>query len=60
MRALVLEDQRLASDDLKMLSGISWSLVQRILTEDLAMTRVAVMFMPWILKDQQKERMVKS
>lgn len=52
--ALLLQDQCQTIVELEMLSGISWSLVQRILTTDLSMTRVAAKFMPRILIDQKE------
>lgn len=52
--ALVLQDQCQTIVELEMTSGISWRLVQRILTTDLSMTRVAAKFMPRILIDQKE------
>lgn len=58
--ALVLEDQPWTIDEQEMLSFISWSSVQTILTEDLSMTRIAAKFMPQILTGQQKEQRVET
>uniref|UniRef100_A0A1B6CBZ2 Mos1 transposase HTH domain-containing protein n=1 Tax=Clastoptera arizonana TaxID=38151 RepID=A0A1B6CBZ2_9HEMI len=44
IRDLVCEDRRRTIEVLEVLSGISWSSVQRILTEDLGLTRVAAKF----------------
>jgi len=48
---LVREDRRRTIEELEELSGISWSSVQRILSEDLCMSRVAAKFVPRILTD---------
>ncbi|KAJ8952642.1 hypothetical protein NQ318_020957 [Aromia moschata] len=42
------------------ISGLSWSPVQRILTEDLGMKRVAAKFVPRALTDNQKECRVET
>lgn len=57
---LVREDRRRTIEELELLSGISWSSVQRILTEELGMTRVAAKFMPRILTDHQKEQRLET
>nr|CAI5835978.1 unnamed protein product [Callosobruchus analis] len=45
INALVREDRRRTIDQLCEMSGISWSSVQRILSEDLHMRRVAAKFL---------------
>lgn len=46
IRELVRTDRRQTIDQLSEISGISWSSVQRILTEYLGMKRVAAKFVP--------------
>lgn len=58
IRELVLTDRRQTIDQLSEISGISWSSIQRILTEDLGMKRIAAKFVPRALTDNQKERRV--
>lgn len=60
IQQLVLEDRRRTIEDLSQLSGISWSCVQRILTENLGMKRVAAKFVPRLLTDPQKERRLET
>uniref|UniRef100_A0A1B6F0E8 Transposase Tc1-like domain-containing protein n=1 Tax=Cuerna arida TaxID=1464854 RepID=A0A1B6F0E8_9HEMI len=60
IQQLVLEDRRRTVEDLSQLSGISWSCVQRILTKNLGMKRVAAKFVPRILTDPQKELRLKT
>ncbi|KAJ8963048.1 hypothetical protein NQ318_018511 [Aromia moschata] len=55
LRELVLTDHRQTIDQLSEFSGLSWSSVQRILTEYLRMKRVAGKFVPRALTDNQKE-----
>lgn len=45
MRAMVLENRHSTIDELEIITGISWSSVKRILTEDLTIARVAEKFM---------------
>lgn len=40
--------------------GVTWSLVQQILLEDLGMRKVTVKFVPWLLTVQQKEGSVEA
>nr|CAI5823570.1 unnamed protein product [Callosobruchus analis] len=56
INALVREDRRRTIDQLCEMSGISWSSVQRILSEDLHMRRVAAKFVPRLLTGEQRER----
>nr|CAH7743902.1 unnamed protein product [Callosobruchus chinensis] len=51
INALVREDRRRTIDQLCEMSGVSWSSVQRILSEDLHMRRVA---------GEQKERRLQA
>lgn len=46
INALVREDRRRTIDQLCEMSGVSWSSIQRILSEDLHMKRVAAKFVP--------------
>ncbi|KAJ8944261.1 hypothetical protein NQ318_013673 [Aromia moschata] len=55
IRELVITDRRQTIDQLSEIRGLSWSSVQRILTEDLGMKRVAAKFVPLALADNQKE-----
>lgn len=57
---LVREDRRRTIEELEELSGVSWSSIQRILSEDLGMSRVAAKFVPRLLTDQQKERRIET
>ena len=50
INALVCEDRRRTIDQLCEMSGISWSSIQRILSEDLPMGRVAAKFVPRLLR----------
>ena len=56
INALIREDRRQTIDQLCEMSGISWSLIQRILSEDLHMGRVAAKFVPRLLTGEQRER----
>nr|CAH7754411.1 unnamed protein product [Callosobruchus chinensis] len=60
INALVREDRRRTIDQLCEMSGISWSSVQRILSEDLHMRRVAAKFVPRLLTGEQKERRLQA
>jgi [histone H3]-lysine36 N-dimethyltransferase SETMAR len=52
------EDHRCTIDELSEITGVSWSSVQRILTQDLGMRRVAAKFVPRLLtEDQRKSRL---
>jgi histone-lysine N-methyltransferase SETMAR len=52
------EDRRYTIDELSEVTGVSWSSVQRILTQDLGMRRVAAKFVPRLLtEDQRKSRL---
>ncbi|KAJ8955879.1 hypothetical protein NQ318_005427 [Aromia moschata] len=57
IRELVLTE---TIDQLSEISGLSWSSVQRILTGDLGMKRVAAKFVPRALTDNQKECRVET
>ena len=52
---LVHEDRLRTIEELVELSGLTWSLIQRILTEDLKMRRVAAKLVPRLLTADQKE-----
>lgn len=54
--ALVREDRRRIIDQLCKMSEISWSSIQRILSKDLHMRRVAAKFVPRLLAGEQNER----
>nr|CAH7750037.1 unnamed protein product [Callosobruchus chinensis] len=60
INALVREDRRLTIDQLCEMSGISWSSVQRILSEDLYMRIVAAKFVPRLLTGEQKGRRLQA
>lgn len=60
IRELVLTDRRQTLDQLSEISGISWSSIQRILTEDLGMKRITAKFVPRALTDNQKECRVET
>jgi len=52
------EDRRYTIDELSEVTGVSWSSVQRILTQDVGMRRVAAKFVTRLLtEDQQKSRL---
>ena len=55
INALIREDRRRTIDQLCEMSGISWSSVQRILSEDLHMGRVAAKFVPRLFTGEQRE-----
>ncbi|PNF18301.1 hypothetical protein B7P43_G14792 [Cryptotermes secundus] len=52
------EDRRKTIDQLSEETNISWSTVQRILTEGLHMRRVSAKFVPHLLGDDQRENRV--
>jgi transposase len=52
------EDRRKTIDQLSEETNISWSTVQRILTEGLHMRRVAAKFVPPLLRDDERENCV--
>ena len=56
INALIREDRRRTIDQLCEMSGISWSSIQRMLSKDLHMGRVAAKFVPRLLTDEQRER----
>ena len=60
VKEIVLADRRQTIDQISEASGLSWSSVQRILTEDLNMKRVAAKFVPRALTDFQKERRIEA
>jgi len=52
------KDRRYTIDELSEVTGVSWSSVQRILTQDLGMRCVAAKFIPCLLtEDQRKSRL---
>nr|CAI5830179.1 unnamed protein product [Callosobruchus analis] len=60
INVLVREDRHRTIDQLCEMSGISWSSVQRILSEDLHMRRVAAKFVPRLLTGEQRERRLRA
>ena len=56
INVLIREERRRTIDQLCEMSGISWSSIQRILSEDLHMGRVAAKFVPRLCTDEQRER----
>nr|CAI5864484.1 unnamed protein product [Callosobruchus analis] len=60
INALIREDRRRTIDQLCEMSGTSWSSVQRILSEDLHMRRVAAKFVPRLLTGEQRERRLRA
>ncbi|PNF34473.1 hypothetical protein B7P43_G11241 [Cryptotermes secundus] len=54
----IYEDRRKTIDQLSEETNISWSTVQRILTEGLHMRRVSAKFVPRLLGDDQRENRV--
>lgn len=57
---IILEDRRQTIEEVTERSGVTWSSVQRILSEDLGMRRVAAKFVPRLLTEQQKQGRVES
>ncbi|PNF33939.1 hypothetical protein B7P43_G04638 [Cryptotermes secundus] len=53
----IKEDRRRTIEEIVELSGVTWSSVQRILTEDLGMKRLAAKFVPRLLTAEQKQDM---
>ena len=53
IREKLNEDHRYTIDELSEVTGVSWSSVQRILTQDLGMRRVAAKFVPRLLTEDQ-------
>ena len=60
INALIREDRRRTIDQLCEMSGISWSSIQRINSEDLHMGRVAAKFVPRLLTGEQRERRLQA
>lgn len=54
IREKLNEDRRHTIDELSEVTGVSWSSVQRILTQDLGMRRVAAKFVPRLLTEDQR------
>ncbi|PNF32226.1 hypothetical protein B7P43_G17963 [Cryptotermes secundus] len=54
---IIKEDRRRTIEEIVELSGVTWSSVQQILTEDLGMKRVAAKFVPRLLTAGQKQDM---
>jgi len=58
IREKLNKDRRYTIDELSEVTGVSWSSVQHILTQDLGMRHVAAKFVPRLLtEDQQKSRL---
>jgi len=57
---IILEDRRQTIEEVTERSGVTWSSVQRILSEDLGMRRVAAKFVPRLLTEQQKQGRVET
>ena len=58
IREKLNEDRHYTIDQLSEVTGVSWSSVQRILTQDLGMRCVAAKFIPCLLtEDQRKSRL---
>jgi len=55
IREKLNEDRRYTIDELSEVTGVSWSSVQRILTQDLGMRRVAAKFFHRLLTDDQRK-----
>jgi len=49
------EDRRYTIDELSEVTGVSWSSVQHILTQDLGMRHVAAKFVPRLLTEDQRQ-----
>ncbi|PNF22187.1 hypothetical protein B7P43_G04939 [Cryptotermes secundus] len=60
IREIIKEDRRQTIEEIVELSGVTWSSVQRILTEDLGMKRVAAKFVPRLPTAEQKEGRVEA
>jgi hypothetical protein len=58
IKCVIDEDCRKTIDQLSEETNISWSTVQRILTEGLHMRWVSAKFVPRLLRDDQKENRV--
>ncbi|PNF36434.1 hypothetical protein B7P43_G15893 [Cryptotermes secundus] len=56
IREIIKEDRRPTIEEIVELSGVTWSSVQRILTEDLGMKRVAAKFVRLLTAEQQEGR----
>ncbi|VVC44829.1 Hypothetical protein CINCED_3A021715 [Cinara cedri] len=57
---IIMEDRRQTIEEVVERSGVTWSSVQRILSEDMGMKRVAAKFVPRLLTEQQKQNRVES
>jgi len=55
IREKLNEDRHYTTDELLEVTGVSWSSVQRILTQDLRMRRVAAKFVPRLLTEDQRQ-----
>ncbi|PNF27354.1 BET1-like protein [Cryptotermes secundus] len=60
IREIIKEDRRRTIEEIVELSGVTWSSVQRILTEDLGMKRVAAKFVSRLLTAEQKQGRVEA
>ncbi|KAJ4439429.1 hypothetical protein ANN_07553 [Periplaneta americana] len=58
-KRLIDEDCRKTIDEVSEQTNLSWSTVQRMLTEDLHMRRVSAKFVPRLLTDDQRENRVR-
>ncbi|PNF43896.1 hypothetical protein B7P43_G02795 [Cryptotermes secundus] len=55
IREIIEEDRRQTIEEIVELLGVTWSSVQRMLTEDLGMKRAAAKFVPRLLTAEQKQ-----
>jgi len=55
IREKLNEDHHYTIDELSEVAGVSWSSVQRILSQDLGMRRVAAKFVPRLLTEDQRK-----
>ena len=60
IREIILEDRRRTNKEVLEKSGVTWSSVQRILSEDLGMRRVVAKFVPRMLTAPQKQSRVEA
>ncbi|PNF28454.1 hypothetical protein B7P43_G15580 [Cryptotermes secundus] len=60
IREIIKEDRRRTTEEIVELSGVTWSSVQRILTDNLGMKRVAAKFVPRLLTAEQKQGRVEA
>ena len=60
INSLIREDRRQAIDKLCELSGVSWSSIKRILSDESQMRRVAAKLVPSLLTDDQNNRRIQA